>query len=337
MEIERDTFSDTRIREIVFEGDAELGPMLFYGNNSLENITFKGDVDLDYSAFWECKKLKNINVNIDKPLKGVSFNNCPQLMTVNGISPVNDDGSLKPGYEDFIRKYFNDSDGIGFINKYVMYCVKKIVNETVTDDMTDMEKVKALHDKLCSITTYDTEDVKAEKNHVDVSVFLNDSTVCEGYSRALNLMLHEAGIESCYVNTETHAWLIVKLGDHYFHVDPTWDDGDEINYNWFMKVDNDLKDEASHAGWKIKCPSSLHDFQWTEMPACTDRMGDLNKDDIIDGRDASAILTAYARSSAGSDAGIDTVIADYDFNGIIDGRDASAVLTEYTKASVDNK
>ena len=62
-------------------------------------------------------------------------------------------------------------------------------------------------------------------------------------------------------------------------------------------------------------------------------MGDVNGDDIVDGRDATDILTAYAKASVGDDMDTDKVIADFDYNGKIDARDATAVLTAYAKAS----
>ena len=333
------TFAESNIKEVIFEGDVSLKHKTFRDNPNLENVTFNGNANLDFSAFWGCKALKNINISTDASINGIAFDHCNNFMTINGESPLGDDGSIKPEYETFLRKNFNSAEGVGFIEKYMQASIKKAVSEAVIDDMSDMEKVKALHDKLCSMTAYDHGNKEDPKNHVDVSVFLNDSTVCEGYARAMNLMLHEAGVESCYVDTASHAWVIVKLGNHYFHVDPTWDDNDEdiTTYNWFMKTDSEIKDDPSHAGWKMRCPSIMHNFQWEKMPACEDKMGDVNGDDIIDGRDATDILTAYAKSSAGGDNDVDTIIADYDYNGIIDARDATAVLTAYAKASVENK
>ncbi|MBP7187271.1 MAG: leucine-rich repeat protein [Ruminococcus sp.] len=327
------TFAESNIKEVIFDGDVSLKHNTFRDNPNLENVTFKGKADLDFSAFWGCKALKNINIDMDASFDGMAFDDCHELMTINGESPLDESGDLKPEFEGFVRGNFNASAGIGFIDKYLDHSIKKAVSEAVTDDMSDIEKVRALHDKLCSMTKYDTGNEEAKKNHVDGSVFLNDSTVCDGYARAMNLLLHEAGIESCYVGTTDHAWVIVKLGDHYFHVDPTWDDGTDVVYDWFLDSDDEIKDDPSHAGWKLMCPSELHSFQWEKMPKCTDKMGDVNEDDILDGRDASAILNGYAKTSAGGDSDIDSIIGDYDFNGVVDGRDASAVLTAYTKAS----
>lgn len=50
----------------------------------------------------------------------------------------------------------------------------------------------------------------------------------------------------------------------------------------------------------------------------------------------SAILTSYAKTSVGGKEEADTILADFNFDGIVDGRDASAALTHYAKSSVDN-
>ena len=65
-------------------------------------------------------------------------------------------------------------------------------------------------------------------------------------------------------------------------------------------------------------------------------MGDVDGNEIIDGRDASAILTSYARTSVGEKEEVDSILADFNFDGIVDGKDASAVLTYYSRSSVDN-
>ncbi|HOC33160.1 MAG TPA: dockerin type I domain-containing protein [Ruminococcus flavefaciens] len=68
-------------------------------------------------------------------------------------------------------------------------------------------------------------------------------------------------------------------------------------------------------------------------------VGDFTGDGIIDGRDASDVLTLYAKSSAeGSDITPEQLEA-YDVNkdSIVDGRDATAILSFYAKTSAGYK
>jgi len=66
------------------------------------------------------------------------------------------------------------------------------------------------------------------------------------------------------------------------------------------------------------------------------KLGDVNEDNIIDGRNATDVLTEYAKTSTGQDSKYteeQKKAADVNNDGIIDGRDATAILTYYAKTS----
>ena len=335
--IEESAFNKCRkLSDISFPDGVKVDEYAFNDCVSLTDITFRGTSQLGKSVFMGCSALKNINIDPTLDLNAQVFKGCTNLETINGETPFNSDGSPKAEYKDFIEKNFYASENNGIVNKYVDYRVKKTVSETVTDDMNDMQKLKALHDKLCDMVYYDTENTALPKNHNDASVFLNESSVCDGYARAMNLLLHEAGINSCYVSNNDHAWVIAEIGGHYFHVDPTWDDMDTIIYDWFLRTDDQITFDKDHSEWKLTMPSAMHSFQWDYLPACEEKMGDVNSDGIVDGRDATDILTAYAKAAVGAETEIDSVLADVDFSGRITAADASKVLTEYAKESAES-
>lgn len=69
-------------------------------------------------------------------------------------------------------------------------------------------------------------------------------------------------------------------------------------------------------------------------------LGDVTSDRIIDGRDATDVLTEYAKTSTGQASKYteeQSKAADVNKDGIIDGRDATAILTYYAKTSVGEK
>ena len=70
----------------------------------------------------------------------------------------------------------------------------------------------------------------------------------------------------------------------------------------------------------------------------SDILGDVGGNEIVDGRDASMVLTHYALISAnkpGVITGTQALLnADWDQNEVVDGRDASAILTYYAEQSV---
>ena len=74
----------------------------------------------------------------------------------------------------------------------------------------------------------------------------------------------------------------------------------------------------------------------TSTNAESSKPGDVNGDDIIDARDATAVLTYYAITSTGgkfNSSDFREEYADYNEDGVIDGRDATAILTFYAKSS----
>ena len=65
------------------------------------------------------------------------------------------------------------------------------------------------------------------------------------------------------------------------------------------------------------------------------KMGDVNSDDLIDARDASEVLTYYAKTSAGGKSTLaNSSAADVNSDKVVDGRDASTILAYYAVASI---
>ena len=106
----------------------------------------------------------------------------------------------------------------------------------ITDDMSQFEIELYLHDYLVSHVTYDLD---APHAHDAYGALVEGRAVCEGYARAFQYLLQQAGIPS-YVVTgqskgEDHAWNLVKIDGEYYYVDVTWDDQDNDNkyYSYF--------------------------------------------------------------------------------------------------------
>lgn len=88
------------------------------------------------------------------------------------------------------------------------------------------------HDYICQNTTYLTQE---DDGYTAYNALVEGRAVCEGYSRALQLLLDMVGIPN-YLATgvgvddsgsrEGHMWNIVTIGGANYHVDATWDDLD---------------------------------------------------------------------------------------------------------------
>ncbi len=134
------------------------------------------------------------------------------------------------------------------INGYAANCFAGI--NTAADDY---HKVKYVYEYLIFTTDYDET---VEHNQTICSVALYNRSVCLGYARMMQYLLQELAIETAIVigkNEQgvSHAWNLVKLGNAYYYVDPTWGDasyqqaGEQerlsvINYDYLCVTTDEL-------------------------------------------------------------------------------------------------
>ena len=137
-------------------------------------------------------------------------------------------------------------------------------------DATDYQKIKYVYEYLINTTDY----VPGSESDQNVqSALLYHQSVCAGYSRAFQYILHRMGLFCTYITGRTseggdHAWNVVRIDGAYYNVDVTWGDpvftGDSqgiarssMNYNYLCVPDAELA--GTHTA-DISVP----------LPACTD-------------------------------------------------------------------
>lgn len=310
----------TSLKELTLNGKIKVNSNACRGCDSLEKITLSGDVKLYSNSFTDNRSLTDIIIDTDKAIEGNAFNGCSSLMNINSV-PVFDTETKQFSSEmsDFVMNNFNSADNVGFINMYIQARTDEFIDEYIDSTMNDMQKIKTVHDWICSNVRYDYETTKERKNHNDASVFMNDSSVCEGYAKCYNILLNAAGIETYYVMSENHAWNIIRLCGHYFHSDTTWDDSNdaEISYDWFLRSDDEVKAEtSSHSSWKLNVPSPLHSFQSAELPLCEYSMGDINTDGDVNVADLVQLNKYIVGKLSVTEN--DIVLADLNYDGVTD-------------------
>ncbi|MDO4862763.1 MAG: leucine-rich repeat protein [Ruminococcus sp.] len=345
------------LKEITFSGDADIASNAFSGCPNLESVTLGGKCTVGDLAFSDCSKLTNVSLDETQDISARCFNGCKNLFCINGVEVVPENSfEVAPELNDYFYRSCQTALEVGFVDRFTMNRVKEVVAATVDDSMTDIEKVKALHDWVCNNTVYDSSDENDLANHVDSAVFFDGVAVCEGYAKAYNLLLHEAGIESCYVYNSSHAWNMVKLGDDWYHSDTTWDDGDKVSYDWFLCTDAELKAAGGlHSEWSLNSPSYLHSSQPTVLPTAARVFGDVDADGLITFDDAAKLRDIIigggeygcpfdlSCDGALTSADVAALLAklsdnsndmgDVNGDGRVDSSDASAVLAEYSRLS----
>lgn len=164
--------------------------------------------------------------------------------------------------------------------------VDEILKRIITKKMTDVEKIKAVHDYIVLHTAYyenprlKPEDYPAEVFTIE-GVLLKGEAVCQGYAETFQLFMEKLGISSRVVvgkdliDLVGHAWNMVSLDGKWYHVDVTWDDPvpdqpDRVQYKYFLVTDEILSVDHS---WNRK-----------DYPACdsTDYLYYTYEDHIID-------------------------------------------------------
>lgn len=103
-----------------------------------------------------------------------------------------------------------------------------------------------LHDELIRICSYeDRATDKADPSALYPTAFtaygalVDGRAVCEGYSRAMQLLLHRSGIECTLVSGfdqkgVAHMWNMVTIDGLNYHLDPTWDDNTgRVHHSYF--------------------------------------------------------------------------------------------------------
>ncbi len=117
--------------------------------------------------------------------------------------------------------------------------LKKRVDEIMaaTQDMSPPEKERYFHDYLCDNVTYTNDGVNTR--YTSFGALVNGKAVCEGYSRAFQLLCKTAGINCSLIKgraeDEAHMWNVVEVFGEWYEVDVTWDDADDKGpfYHYF--------------------------------------------------------------------------------------------------------
>ena len=147
------------------------------------------------------------------------------------------------GYTFIYYKEGNRITGKAFSGSYI-YSKKEIaekaaqIEEKVRAILTgipagssEYEKVRYVYEYLVRHTEYVLE---SEDNQNICSVFLNGSSVCQGYAKAAQYLLEELGMDAILVSGtvdggEEHAWNLVKIDGVYYHMDITWGDASYVS------------------------------------------------------------------------------------------------------------
>lgn len=152
--------------------------------------------------------------------------------------------SGEPYYNTLVLQYTHTAEQRIQADQQLQSVVNTIlVNRPVTESQYETEKY--LHDRLNALCTYDVEAAQSDANNAPYAytaygALVGGKAVCEGYAKAMQLLLHHASIPVTLVtgtakdSGESHMWNLVTIDGENYHLDPTWNDsGDRLQYTFF--------------------------------------------------------------------------------------------------------
>ena len=131
---------------------------------------------------------------------------------------------------------------------------KTTAKKIVTSSMTEIQKVKRIHDWIVNNTEYDIDNYNKgtipQSSYTVKGVIQQHKAVCQGYAETFQAMALSAGIDTEIVTGKAygmggydeHMWNQVKIDNNWYNIDVTWDDpistSDILVYDYFLVPDS---------------------------------------------------------------------------------------------------
>lgn len=122
--------------------------------------------------------------------------------------------------------------------------VEKIKSKITATDPYEIEL--QIHDILCKQITYTDDPSPSLLAYTAYGALVQGNALCEGYSRAFQLLLYEFGINSTLVTGyagQEHMWNLVEIDGKWYHVDVTWNDQNDTQHSYFNLTDGQISQE----------------------------------------------------------------------------------------------
>ena len=158
-------------------------------------------------------------------------------------------------------------------DKYIYDCLVKAVDEIIKDGMSEYEKEKAVYDYIFYGRSFNNDQLNPvdmdeegegdDNSHNPYGFFHDHSTICVGNATTFKLFMDVLGIDCEIIHsTENgeHAWNIVKIDGDWYHVDITFDGGEQKPLYSNFNVTDAVKETGGYP-WD---PADFHECTATK-------------------------------------------------------------------------
>ena len=157
---------------------------------------------------------------------------------------------------------------------------KSQIDAMLPANATTYDKVKAVHDKICSMVSYEnsTQNIGNPYYQTPYSLYYDADgdgkieTVCAGYAKMMKLQCNKYGIPCVLVtgvtdSGEYHMWNYIQMENGvWYAVDATWDDQSTTMYDFFL-VGSETYSSAAF-GTKKFVTTHIPSGKWTTSADC---------------------------------------------------------------------
>lgn len=191
----------------------------------------------------------------------------PEIMYYNGAE------TWPNGYIDY--KYSVPIEIVKSNQIQLQSEVNNVLTTIIKPGFSDFDKIKAIHDYIALNTAYDYDNfltnTVSPHSYTAYGTLINGIAVCDGYTKAAQILLNRLGIENEYVVgygwgqdlvKVLHSWNLVKLDGDYYFMDITWDDPvpdrpNYVGYTYFLVTSDQLS--TDHDWVKENWPTATSD------------------------------------------------------------------------------
>ena len=182
------------------------------------------------------------------------------VVTITKFNLGNTSSTSKATFEDAVNTAVTE------VNK-----ILDIQSIAGSREKTRYEIVKAIHDHVCRLITYDLSTSSPFNQTAYSGLVAPHRTVCAGYAKSFKVLCDRYEIPCVLVsgqsknsqgNFENHEWNAVKMEDgRWYGVDCTWDDQSTIYYDYLLSGSTTV---ATHFNSDAFNVSHLDDGEWAK-------------------------------------------------------------------------
>ncbi len=190
--------------------------------------------------------------------------------------------------------------------------------------MTEVERVRAIHDYLVKNVVYDdatAASIASGNMYAEVpaltayGALVNGLAVCEGYSEAFLLLCWTAGIEARLVegtgNGGGHEWNVVKIQGQWYQIDVTWGDPkfngvhppkgstENLQYDYFLLTTSDMISKghtiSNYCNSEVVLCTSTNYYEYAKQCTFEVKLGGVPYVIVSNYEQADSAITSYYR------------------------------------------